>query len=532
MGIYLNPGNSGFEKIIQRDYQDKTGLISLINQRINSMGNLVCISRPRRFGKSFAAKMLCAYYDCSCDSHALFEKYEISRDASYERHINQYNVIYLDIAAFLSRIITDNIPVSEFVIRLKAALYAELIAECPELEAQSDLTNCMRAYAERTNRKFVFIIDEWDAVIREAKHDTKIQTLYLNLLRGWFKNGNFTDAVVAAAYMTGILPIKKDGSQSAISDFREYSILNPNRFAEYTGFTEKEVKALCEHYNMDFALAKHWYDGYSFAQSGSIYNPYSVMMAMDSGEYGSYWKRTSAAESLMTYIDLEIGTGHNELQTKIVKLIAGEHLEIDVSDFENDFQTFKSDDDVLTLLVHLGYLAYDEESNRVRIPNEEVRTEFDSLLKKKTHSKLSALVMQSERLLEDTLSGNGEAVADAIKQIRETNYAPQYYNNEQSLRYAVKFAYIVCIDRYMKVEELPSGNGLADIVYLPNRNTALPALVVELKWQESADAAIKQIKTNNYPAILKDYCGDIVLVGINYDSKTKQHSCKIEQITK
>lgn len=283
---------------------------------------------------------------------------------------------------------------------------------------------------------------------------------------------------------------------------------------------------------MDFDEAKRWYDGYSFAQSGSIYNPFSVMMAMDSGEFASYWRQTSAAESPLTYIELEVNSENSDLQTKILKLIAGEHLEIDVSGFENDFQTFHSDDDVLTLLVHLGYLAYDKDSSRVRIPNEEVRLEFDRLLKKDGHPKLSGLISQSEQLLSDTLAGNGEAVAAAIKRIRGTNYAPQFYNNEQALRDAVKFAYIICIDRYMKVEELPSGKGLADVVYLPKRNTALPAIVVELKWEVSADAAIEQIKQNNYPAILADYYGEIVLVGINYDSKTDEHSCKIEKITK
>lgn len=284
---------------------------------------------------------------------------------------------------------------------------------------------------------------------------------------------------------------------------------------------------------MDFEEVKRWYDGYSFDKAKSIYNPYSVMMAMESGEVGSYWKQTSAADPLLSYININIqNKKESELGSDILKLIAGEHLRVNVTRFNNDFQTFNSEDDVLTLLVHLGYLAYDKNTKRVSIPNEEVRMEFNELFEEPQHTNLSELIMRSEKLLADTLAGNGDAVAEAIKNVRATNYAPTFYNNEQSLRYAVKFAYIVCIDKYMKVEELPSGKELADVVYIPKSDTALPALVVELKWEENADNAIDQIKRNDYPAVLKDYFGEIILVGIGYDSKTNEHSCVIERVQK
>lgn len=538
MGTYLNPGNAGFTRMRKGDYRDKSGLISLINDVIGTDKSLICISRPRRFGKSYAAQMLCAYYDCTCDSHKLFNDLVISKNESYEEHINKYEVIYLDIAAFLSKMKSEGIPVRTVVSALKSAVRTELVAAYPELADISDATDCMLKLVDNgtqevsENGKFVFIIDEWDAVIREAKDDEKTQISYLNLLREWFKNGNFTGKAVAAAYMTGILPIKKDGSQSAISDFREYPILNPGKFAEYTGFTETDVRELCKKYDMEFEDVKRWYDGYSFAKVKSVYNPYSVMMAMDRGEVESYWKKTSAAENLLTYIDVNISSRKSELHEKILKLIAGEHIKVDVDGFQNDFQTFKSDDDVLTLLIHLGYLAYDKTTKRVRIPNEEVRGEFDRLLKKSGHPKLNMLLMNSKQILSDTLAGNSVAVAKSIKKVREMNYAPQYYNNEQALRYTIKFAYIICVDDYMKIEELATGKGLADIVYLPKSDSAFPAMIVELKWEETAEAAIDQIKRNNYPAILADYCGEIVLVGINYNSKTNEHTCQIERITK
>lgn len=524
MGKNLNPGNSAFAESIKSDYVDKTGMIALINSTIGTNKKLTCISRPRRFGKSYAAQMLCAYYDYTCDSHQIFDKYKISKDPSYESHINKYQVICLDMTQLMKE--SQGIPVDEYITnRIKA----ELKAAYPELVIDSSFSTTLLNAVEFLNRKFVIIIDEWDAPIRE---NAKTAKPYLEFLRSLFKSITSTAKTFAAAYMTGILPIKKDGSQSAISDFREYPIINPGRFAEYTGFTEQEVKTLCEKHDMNFEDIKHWYDGYSFPKVASIYNPYSVMMAMDSGEIESYWKQTSAAENLITYIDIELHNTKSELQAKILKLIAGEHLEVDVSGFNNDFQTFNSDDDVLTLLIHLGYLAYDKTTKRVRIPNEEIRQEFDKLLKNNKPSKLTELITRSEKLLADTFAGNGDAVAEAIKNVRATNYAPTFYNNEQSLRYAVKFAYIVCIDKYMKVEELASGKGLADVVYIPKSDTALPALVIELKWEENADNAIDQIKKKDYPAVLKDYFGEIILVGINYDSNTNEHTCKIERIIK
>lgn len=524
MGMYLNPGNTAFAIALNGDYIDKTGMVALINQTIDTPRQLTCISRPRRFGKSYAAKTLCAYYDHTCDSHSLFDGLEISRDDSYEKYINKYHIIYLDMSNILEKVKPEKL-----ITFIKESVETEICLCYPDVKKGSSFDQTLMNMVETTCRKIIMLIDEWDAPLRECP---EVSSDYLRFLRMLFKSSNTTAKLFAAAYITGILPIKKDGSQSAISDFREYSMLAPGRFAKYTGFTEAEVKKLYNRYDMDFETAKHWYDGYNFSQCDSIYNPYSVMMAMENGVFDSYWKQTSAAENLLTYIGMNIQNPLSSLQEKILKLIADEQIEIDPSGFDNDFTTFRSDDDVLTLLVHLGYLAYNSNEKRVRIPNEEVRMEFDKLLRDRSHAKLTSLIMRSEQLLADTLAGNENAVAQAIENVRQTNYAPQYYNNEQSLRYAVKFAYIICIDRYMKVEELPSGKGLADVVYLPKNNTALPALVIELKWDETADTAINQIKSNNYPAILSDYIGEIILVGIGYDMKTKQHSCRIEKIQK
>ena len=527
MGTYLNPGNKGFQEVLQSEYVDKTGLIALVNETVGTRQKLTCISRPRRFGKSFAAQMLCAYYDCSCDSRALFDDKAVAQTEGYLTHLNQYHVINLDITTFLSAAGRKGVSLENVSNMIVDTIQTELEELYPEYVSGNELTDNLIRCVDKTGRRFIFIIDEWDALIREAKNDAVAQKRYLNLLREWFKSNNFTPQVVAAAYMTGILPIKKDGSQSAISDFTEYPILDPDGFAEFTGFTEDEVKRLCDGHGMSFEDARNWYDGYDFPEIGAIYNPYSVMQAMRRKKFGSYWLKTSAAESLMTYINMDF----DGLQEIIARLIAGEEMEIKTGRFENDFETFKSKDDVLTLLIHLGYLTWNEEEGTAHIPNEEVRIEFEKILEGTGVSrKWIELIGRSQRLLEDTIAGNSEAVAEAIQAIRDTQYAPAFYNDEQALRYVIKFAYIVAIEQYLKIEELPSGKGIADVVYLPKRKSVLPALIIELKWNKSSEGAIAQIKRNNYPAVLKDYGDEIVMVGINYDAKTKEHNCIIEKV--
>ena len=527
MGIYVNPGNQAFKRIDGSNYVDKTGMIQLINERIGRDDSLVCISRPRRFGKSYAAKMLAAYYDCSCDSHELFDKKRIARSKSYSAHLNRYNVIYLEITSFISEAKILRKPLIEVPGMIMEAIHDDLLRICPDLPKLRTVNDELLHCAERPDGKqFIFIIDEWDAVIRETKDGEEAQQVYLDLLRGWFKNGTFTPKAVAAAYMTGILPIKKDGKQSAISEFDEYSMLDPCDFGEYVGFTEKEVMERCAEKGMDYGQIKKWYDGYEFPAVGAVYNPFSVMSALRTGKCRSYWRRTSAAESLKRYINMDF----EGLQAMVARLIAGEKIQVSADSFQNDFETFGSADDVLTLLIHLGYLTYQEEEQSVRIPNEEVRIEFEHFLSQKSvNTGWITLIKRSQKLLDDTIACNGTAVAAALEEIRGEHYAPQYYNDEQALRAVIKYAYLAAFGQYVKIEEMPSGKGIADIVFIPVPLSGFPAMVIELKWNRTPGGAIAQIKRKKYTAVLKPFAGNILLVGINYNEKTGRHSCLIEK---
>ena len=528
MGRYVNPGNQAFRRIAGADYVDKTGLISLVNDRVGGDDCLICVSRPRRFGKSYAAKMLTAYYDCSCDSHSLFDDKVIAGAGDYEEHINKYNVICLDISGFISYARREKIQLADVPLVIASALRKEIVAIDPEATNEKSLEDCLIHCAEREDgRPFVFIIDEWDALIREAKDDENAQMAYLDLLRGWFKDTTFTPKVVAAAYMTGILPIKKDGSQSAISEFDEFSMLDPGDFAEFVGFTEDEVIRLCVDSTVDFNEVKAWYDGYDIEPAGAVYNPYSVMKALKSGKCRSYWRKTSASESLKNYIDMDF----DGLQETVARLIAGDRTSVDTDSFGNDLESFDSADDVLTLLIHLGYLTYEDAGGTAQIPNEEIRSEFKHFLtRKKLNAGWMSLIKRSQKLLDDTINGRNEAVAEAMNEIRQEQYAPQFYNNEQSLRAIIKYAYIVAASQYVKIEEMPGGKGIADIVFIPTPLSRLPAMVIELKWNRSSHEAISQIKDKRYDAILKQYAGNLILVGINYDEKTGEHTCAVERV--
>ena len=528
MGVYINPGNSGFAEINDQDYVDKTMLIEQINKTIGRTNKLSCVSRPRRFGKSYAAKMLTAYYDCSCDSHALFDDKQIASSDDYAAHLNKYNVIYLEITSFISQARREGIPLVNVPNMIVSALSKELDALNMSESSETELKAKLTAVTEQPGgRKFIFIIDEWDAVIREAKDDPTAQKAYLDLLREWFKNGTFTPKVVAAAYMTGILPIKKDGTQSAVSDFEEYTMIKPLELAEFVGFTESEVESLCTKHMTDFNTMKLWYDGYDFKGTGAVYNPNSVMKAIRNNDFDSYWTETSAAEGLLDYISKD----YNGLTRTIAELIGGVDVKVNTTGFANDLTTFKGKDDVLTLMIHLGYLAYDYKKGTVRIPNEEIKREFQRSVHEVKHEATLKRLRESEELFTATIMKDENKVAAQIEKVHSEETAAIHYNKEDSLRSVIKLAYYTYRDHYLQFEELPAGDGFADIVYIPLPDSDWPVLVIELKWNKSAEGAINQILNKKYPAVLNNINREILLVGINYDKNAAagkhKHSCKI-----
>ena len=522
MGKYINLGNNSFASALNGLYIDKSGLIGVINSMLHSERRFCCVTRSRRFGKSLAAKMLAAYYDCSCDSHELFANMEIAKNPTFEQHINKYNVIYLDMTSFVTRFHDDNI-----VGQIEKALKEDILEIFPDVAVKEydDLMDCLIRITAATKQQFFFIIDEWDAICREFPAGTTAMDKYVNWLRRMFKEINAVN-VFAGVYMTGILPVKKYKTESALNNFWEYSMVEPRNMDRYFGFTKAEVKTLAKEMAMDFDELEKWYDGYHIGDELSMFNPNSVIQAVYSHRCRSYWASTGAFDAVASYINMN----YDGLRDDIVKMLAGGRCVVDTTGFKNDPALISSRDDVLTILIHLGYLSYDWEKDECYIPNREVEGEMVNAVKANNWQHVVTAVNQSRELLQVTLEGDEEAVARGIEAIHDDNTSILSYNNENSLACVLSLAYYYARNNYVMHRELATGKGFADLVFIPRKNVDSPAIVVELKYNRDADAAIDQIKRRQYPSKVREYADRLLLVGINYDRGTKQHTCRIESL--
>ncbi len=519
MGNYLNPGNENFYKVINSEiYVDKTGLLKYTNRVINTLQGYICVSRPRRFGKSTAAYMLAAYYGRECDSKELFSGLEIAESEDFSIYLNQYDTIFLNMQEFLSQ----SKDVQEMLDLLKKSVLWDLLEKYPEYRYfdKTNLTRTMQDIYSKSKVPFVVIIDEWDCVFREYKNDRPAQAQYLDFLRDLLKDKQY----IAMAYMTGILPIRKYGTQSALNMFDEFSMIDPGPLAEYVGFTEEEVEKLCGQYKMDIEEVKSWYDGYSFESAKSVYSPRSVVSCMRFRKMGNYWNQTETFETLQIYIDMNF----DGLREDVLSMIAGDRIPVDTGSFTNDMVTLRTEDDVFTLLIHLGYLGYDERDRCVFIPNGEVRSEYVNAVSVSEWGEVSKALKNSADTLNAIWQGRPKQVAEGIRQAHfETSHIQ--YNDENALSYTISLALYAARNFYTVHRELAGGKGFADLVFLPRKQFQdKPALVVELKWDKDARGAIEQIKEREYCKSLEGYEGNIILVGVNYEVKSKEHTCVIE----
>lgn len=528
MGSYLNPTCKNFMDSRRSEiYVDKSGLIAKTNAVIDTQQKYICVSRPRRFGKSMAADMLAAYYSRGKDNDGLFNGLKIQADSSYTIHLNQYDVIKLNMQVFLS----SSRNVDTMLERLTRYLITELLAEYPDFQYLdvSNFFQIMQDIFAQTKRPFVILIDEWDCLFREFKEDAEAQRLYLDFLRGWLKDQPY----VGLAYMTGILPIKKYGTHSALNMFSEFSMTNPGGLGSYFGFTEEEVRVLCERYDMNFEEAKAWYDGYTFSEPEqlsshpiSIYSPKSIVEAMLHRCFQNYWNQTETYEALKLYIQMNF----DGLKDAVVTMLAGGKEEVNPGKFKNDMITFSGKNDVLILLVHLGYLSFDFADKSVTIPNKEVSAEYINAIEDLGWSEVLQSVESSRRLLNALWDMEEEAVAAGIDRAHREVSILQY-NDENALSYTINLAFYFAREYYTIIREFPSGKGFADICMIPRKLHAdKPAVLIELKWDQSADGAIKQIKEKHYTDALKEYKGNLLLAGINYNQKSKNYQCNIEKM--
>ena len=522
MGIYINKGNFGFRQIRNSEYVDKSGLIAEVNKTLFTRLKFTCVTRSRRFGKSMAAEMLAAYYDHSCDSRSLFEDLQIAQEPTFEEHLNKYPVIYVDMTSFITRFKDDAI-----IQHIQDELKEDLQAAYPQvaLRDSDDFMAFLQRISIETGEHFVFIIDEWDAICREfAETKPEVMEGYLNLLRRMFKDVSGME-VFAAVYMTGILPIKKFKTQSALNNFLEYSMVEPRNMGRFFGFTKDEVRMLAERHGMDFDELEAWYDGYQIGDEMSMFNPNSVMQAVMARRCRSYWASTGAYDAIAGYIKMNF----DGLKDDILMLLSGGRVKVNTTKFQNDMTIIQSKDDVLTVLIHLGYLSFNWRKNECYVPNYEVAGELSNAVEDTGWERVVKALRQSEKLLQATLDGNEEAVARGVDAAHDENTSILSYNDENSLACVLSIAYYYAHGDYIFHRELATGKGFADIVLIPRKHVESPAIVLELKYNQDADSAINQIKRKEYPAKVAQYTDDLLLVGIDYDKQLKTHTCRIEK---
>ena len=545
MGTYLNPGKAAYQMAVNSEiFVDKTEMIQYINSVINTQQRFVSVSRPRRFGKTIAADMICAYYDRYADSRDLFEKRKLADVPGWDKYLGKFDVIHL----VMTRFVKTRITVSEALTNMQKLVIRDYRRAYPDADimSENDLIQTIDDVYSTIDRQVVIVIDEWDAVFRERPNDKDGQTEYLDYLRDLLKDNRH----VALAYMTGILPIKKYGQHSALNMFTEYSMMAPRQLAPYTGFTEEEVKELSKKYDMDFGDISNWYDGYLVSDriplekreeyregkynghKFSIYSPLSVVESMTTGVIKDYWNKTETYEALAEYIRKD----YDGLKEAVALLMDGGRLVIDTSTYENDMTTFTGRDDVLSLLIHLGYLGFDDERSEVFIPNREILDEFKTSTKGKEWVSTFKSFETSQELLEATWNGDEEKVAELVEDAHN-QAGNKTYNDEAALSYGIQLAYYAARKYYTTILELDTGKGYTDVVYLPAPQYAeKPALLIELKYGHSADIAMDQIRRQKYLDRFEHYKGNILVIGINYNRdlpadhpEFKHHSCRIEK---
>jgi hypothetical protein len=526
MAIYLNlNANSFISDRSSKIYVDKSLLIKETNANLNAgSSKFMCVTRPRRFGKTFALSMLNAYYSKGCDSRELFKGLKIYDDPSFKSHLNKHNVFCIDMGSLYANIDDPG----KFVQTLKANILSDLQEAYPSIDFSGctldvAFSKIRTAFADR----FIFLIDEWDVVYREEESNRSLCDAYTKFLRALFKSWDVSSSI-DLVYMTGILPIRRYSTQSTLNMFTEYNMVKPRELATLFGFTEDEVKSLCAEHGADFAAIKNWYDGYKLG-GAEMYNPKSVVEAIRERCCGDYWTATSSIEAVTEYMNYDGGA----LKSDILKMLSGEKAELNPSRFKNDLTIVNSKDAALTVLVHLGYLAFVPEPTGSKgfcyIPNKEIAEEFENALEELDWSDIYDPISNSEKLLKDTLAGNAEAINEAFDRNHKELASPFSKNDENVLSIVAAVSYYKARNHYWVKKEEISMNGRSDISFFPKEAGYLP-LIVELKAGHSPEEAIEQIKSRRYWDAWDGYKGKVLLVGINYDEKTLKHTSKVEWI--
>lgn len=535
MGVYLNNTSSyeAYRKVKNSPYfVDKTHILTKIIPRIETSENCLCITRPRRFGKSVIANMMAAFFSKGCNAEELFNGSQISLCDNYKSQMNQYNVISLS----LNRIPNNCTSYRQYIERIESRLKRDLIHSFPaadicEQDALWDILTDI--YAQENSAKFIFILDEWDYIFHRDFVTEEDKASYIDFLSNLLKDQPY----VSLAYMTGILPIAKYSSGSELNMFAEYTMAAEELYSEYFGFTEKEVDILFEKYlqnepNPQVAREglRIWYDGYHTKSGERVYNPHSVVLALTNNNLGNYWTSSGPYDEIYYYVQHNIAA----VQDDLAQMISGIPVPAKISEYAATSMRLSTKEEIFSAMVVYGFLTY--ENGCVSIPNKELMDRFNEMLmKEQSLGYIYQLAQKSEKMLSATLAGDTDMMTEILEYAHNTESPLLSYSSEAELTMIVNLVYLQARDRYRIEREDKAGIGYVDFIFYPEINQKADGIILELKVDHTAEEAIQQIKEKKYLTKFQGklgqkprYTGRILGVGIAYYKDTKKHECKIE----
>lgn len=538
MGMYIDSKTAYllYQNETKKPYfVDKSMLLKELFPLIEEGGEYICITRPRRFGKTVMANMISAFFNRSYDSADIFENLQIAEDKNYKKYQNHYPVIHIP----FNDLMQPCLSYEDYIGRLEKQLIRDLSTAYPEVNIDGEtsaVSALLNILAADDDARFVFVLDEWDFIFHQSFATEENKKSYLMFLRNLLKDRPY----VLLAYMTGILPIAKYSSGSELNMFLEYTMATEEKFSRYFGFTEEEVDLLFDKYcrrtgeprYLTRGGLKSWYDGY-YSKSGiSLYNPRSVVTSLKNNNFGNYWSSSGPYDEIYYYIENNVSAVRDDLAV----MAAGNAVSVKVWEYAATSMKLQTKEEIFSAMVVYGFLTY--RNGKVSVPNRELMDKFTVMLRKEPAlGYVYRLAKESTRMLKATLSKDTDTMAEILSLAHDTEVPLLSYNNETELTAVVNLVYLAARDYYRVEREDKAGRGYADFIFYPEADENADCIILELKIDSTPESAIKQIKDKNYALKFKGrlgertrYSGRILAVGISYDRKKKEHSCKIEEL--
>lgn len=538
MGIYLN-GTSAYAlykgETTKPYFVDKSQILEKLFPLVDSGNSHICITRPRRFGKTVMANMIASFFSKGCDAQDVFKNLEISNNEKYSLYRNQFSVIHIS----LNDISEDCSSYQEYIGRIRERLAEDLRAEYPEVKSYGEgkvIDILMDIYGKDPSARFIFVLDEWDFIFHQDFVTEEEKKAYLRFLRSLLKDRPY----VLMAYMTGILPIAKYSSGSELNMFVEFTMAKSPAFADYFGFTEAEVANLygqyqqkCENGRITMEGLQTWYNGYHTASGERVYNPRSVVLALSYDSLESYWTSAGPYDEIYYYIEHNVDAVRDDLAL----MISGASIPAKIEEYAATSMNMQTKDEIFSAMVVYGFLSY--KNGKVCIPNKELLEKFaDMLQKEPSLGYVYRLAKASDRMLRATLEGDTETMAQILEDAHDKETPILSYNHETELTAVVNLVYLAARDSYRVEREDKAGKGYVDFIFYPETDKTADCILLELKVDATPEEAIQQIRDKKYALKFQGkigeeprYTGRILAVGISYDREKKEHSCKIEVLS-